>query len=112
MIAVPLGRNINKQYRLNKEINEIEIELARLTQKNKSYSELIKFLQSDQFVEAEARQNLNFKKEGENVAIIKNDSEDRKNSETDHLISYDLRGQDYVTPEATNPIRWYNYFFD
>ena len=104
LISIPLAKNLSKRYYINQEIKDIEHEIISLESKNKDLGKLISYLESDQFVEEQARLNLGLKKKGEEVVVIK---------EVEELIAIKSANEnleDFDT-EATNPKRWLSYFF-
>ena len=104
LISIPLAKNLSKRYYINQEIKDIEQEIITLESKNKDLGKLISYLESDQFVEEQARLNLGLKKEGEEVVVIKEVEElIAIKSVNDNLEDIDI--------EATNPERWLSYFF-
>jgi cell division protein FtsB len=110
LIAYPLSKKITRQYGLNKEISELSVEANELEGKNKDLKQLIGYLGSDQFAEEEARINLNLKKEGEEVVVIKDGSgvnsvnSAEKNQTTDQISLTDRK--------VPNPLKWWLYFFN
>ncbi len=84
---------------------EVDNEIARLQQQadtlnhdNQQLSELIKYLDTPEFQEKEAREKLNLKREGEQVVIL---PEDDGNG---HVAGA-------AEQELSNPQKWFNYFF-
>jgi len=113
-ISVPLARNLSKQYEVNQEIEQLEKEINRLDRKNKELKNLIDYLETDQFVDRQAREGLNFKKPGEEVVVIKD--QDKLGSATgsagnDLPQVYDLPEASSQPQKTTNPERWWRYFF-
>jgi len=102
LVLFPLSEKIAKQYRLNQEIGELNKEVARLEGKNSDFKNIIGYLESDEFAEEEARMNLNLKKEGEEVVIIKTKNDNMKKIAAKHN-KQQLTG-------TKNPGNWWNYF--
>lgn len=114
-ISFPLARNISKQYKANKEVNDLEKEIADLESKDFKLKNLIKYIESDQFIQEQARLNLNYKTEGEEVVVIKEkdeqiNSEDKIDNHRNPI--YDIRGLNKAKDKEkiNNPARWWNYF--
>jgi len=112
-ISIPLARNVSKQYRINKEIKELEKEITGLQGKNTGLNNLIDYLKSDQFNEEQARLKLNYKKEGERVAVIKNEEgvDIKKNGEEINYFNIEDINKNAIKKEINNPGRWFIYFF-
>jgi cell division protein FtsB len=82
--------------------NEIALLQARATdihKSNQELSELIKYLNTTEYTEREAREKLNLKKDGEIVVGLPSDKE------TDGQVA------GTVTQNSPNPQKWFNYFF-
>lgn len=109
LIGYPFAKKINQQRLLNKEIKELEAEAQRVANKNKELTGLIDYLQSDNFLETEARLNLDLKKPGEKVAVIKGAQEQPVDLKTS---AFNIPGLDKETPViVSNPQKWWVYFF-
>ena len=104
LISFPLAKNVSKRYHLNKEIKELDKEIAEFESKNKDLKQLITYLESEQFVEEKARLNLGLKKEGEKVVEIKDD-----NSTTTASLR---EGEQADLGIFSNLRQWWNYFFN
>jgi len=109
-IALPLGRNIKQQYAINSEIAQLDNEIKSFEAKNLSLKEKMKYLQSDQFANEQAKLNLNYKKEGEEVVVI---STSTVSPEAPSVAMNEQENPDnYNTnSSAANPVRWWRYFF-
>lgn len=122
LISLPLIRNLKKQYEIKKEISDVEKEISTLEGKNSKLNQLIKYLESDQFVEEQARMNLGLKKEGENVAVISGqqvntptqtkDTPDKSKNNSNSSYTYSIPGLEKPKPAPnSNPQKWLSYFF-
>lgn len=118
-ISVPLYENIIKRYAINQEISGLQKEITSLEAKNSKLNQMIDYLESDQFVEEQARMNLNLKKEGENVVVIQNQAKDQnennsqKTSDNKEKLIYNIPGLEKAHPKiVSNPEKWFKYFFD
>lgn len=93
------SRAYYQDYKIKQEIKSLEEEFARL-QKNKLESlDLLEYVSDSDFVEEKAREELNLKKPGENVLIIKRE-------DPADTGSY----QEQSEEKKSNPKRWLNYF--
>ncbi len=81
--------------------------------KNIDLNKFVSYLESDQFLEEQARLKLNLKGQGENVAVIKNASTDNQPSLEATSTIFDLTGLNKAQPQktVTNAQRWWKYFF-
>lgn len=117
LISYPLSINISKRYKVNKEIKKLESEIASIENKNSDLKNIIKYLESDQYIDKQARLNLNYKKEGESVAVIKNkDEQDNKISaseEKNNLYTIkESKNENNILGIFDNPTRWFKYFLN
>lgn len=111
LISFPLAKKINQQRMLAKEIKELETEAERVSSKNQDLSGLLNYLQSDSFAEKEARLNLDLKKPGEKVVIIKDSTPGETPLKASSSV-FNIPGLDKQTAEIkSNPRKWLEYFF-
>lgn len=99
-ISFPLAKQISKRYYIDEEIKELENEISSLESQNGNLKDFISYLESDSFIEEQARLNLGLKKEGEKVVVIK-EAEIKEN-----LILTEENEK-----RTSNPARWWKYFF-
>lgn len=107
LISIPLAKNVSKRYNINKEVRELGKEIEELEYKNKDLKDLIIYLESDQFVEEQARLNLGLKKEGEQAIVIE-DISPRQLLDSGEENSGELAS----AKNLTNPQKWWRYFFN
>ena len=74
LILVPLAKSYSRKRIVEKEIADIQQEIADFEAKNRELKEMVDYLQSDQSLEEQARLNMGMKKPGETVAVIQGDS--------------------------------------
>ena len=106
LISMPLSKKIGQRYQLNKEIDEFNKEIERMSSNNNDLKNLITYFESQEFTEEEARINLNLKKEGEEVVVIKN--KDEKVLQT----KINTKNNNELIKNQSNQIKWWNYFFN
>ncbi len=111
LIAWPLLNNIKKQISINDEIGSLEREIEGLENKNSELKGLITYLNSDQFAEEQARLNLNYKKQGEEVVVIKEQA-DPTNAPANPSSIYKIEGYENrpAEKERSKPRKWLDYF--
>ncbi|MEI8361580.1 MAG: septum formation initiator family protein [bacterium] len=113
-IAVPLVRNINNRHRINQEIKNLEAEVKLTENKNGDLNKLIAYLESDQYLEGQARMNMGLKKDGEEVVVVKG-LENRivktdVSTESDSPFSVPGLDVNRVGGTDSNPKKWLKYF--
>ena len=111
LISIPLAKNISQRYRVNREIRELEKEINQLENKNIDFKKFITYLESNQFIEEQARLKLGLKKPGEEVAVIQTPINEQKLATTTNSIFGLPQLETGVTKATTNPERWLKYFF-
>lgn len=111
LISFPLVKNAAKQHRINKEIGDFRKEIASLENKNIDLRNFISYLESDQFAEEQARLNLNLKKSGEELAVIKIGDNGQARASSSGGLTFAASGKEESPRELSNPRKWLNYFF-
>ena len=111
-IAFPLVRKINQQRALAREIEALAAEAEKVEQKNSDLRAVLGYLESSGFAEKEARLNLDLKKPGEKVVVIKGDENQATTTEAVKSL-FNVPGLDKaVEPQTTsNSQKWLEYFF-
>ena len=69
-VGTMAGKEFNKRYRLQQQIDVIHTEVTQLEKENRDLAELIQSFQDEGVVELEARRRLNVKKPGEEVVVV------------------------------------------
>lgn len=104
-ISIPISKNISKKYVIDQEIIDMESEIMELEASNKNLKKIIDYLESDQFVEEQARLSLGLKKPGEEVVVV--DSIGHVAGASDQVDSLGGDEED----DDTNLSLWWKYFF-
>lgn len=89
---------------IDREIKESEEEIARLETKNSELRELLSYLDTDAFLEQEARLKFNMQKPGESVMVVPEGRRDEQNKK-------DLAALSAEEKFKSNPAKWWDYFF-
>ncbi len=114
LISIPLSKNISQRYKINQQVKQLQQDIANLHNKNDLLKQSITYLESDQFVEEQARLKLGLKKEGESVAVVETQpNQGNKQNEIATTSIFNIPGLATVQPTkpVTNPQRWWKYFF-
>lgn len=83
---------------VDSEVKRLSDKAASLQKDSQELSELIKYLNTPEYQEREAREKLNLKKPGEEVVVLP--------EHTDGLVA------SASTNTESNPKKWFNYFFN
>lgn len=70
LVFLPLAKTYSQRKLVEKEIKDVEKQISDAEKKNRELAEMIQYLQSPQYLETQARLNLNLKKPGESVIVI------------------------------------------
>ncbi len=100
IILVGVVNGTVKNYKVNSEVAGLQTEIARLEKQNQDFGQLVKYLNSDIFIEQEAKLKLGLKKEGENLVVI-----------PDQALPTQTDTQKDVQV-LSNPAKWWAYFFN
>jgi cell division protein FtsB len=114
LISLPFAKNAVKRHKINKEISNFKEEIADLQNKSADLKNFVSYLESDQFAEEQARLNLNLKKPGEELTVVKPGAGGlnlASSSEGDSIFNIPGRKKEEPRPESSNPRKWLNYFF-
>lgn len=102
LVIIASGREAYRNYKVNQEIKKLEKKIEELQKNNVELGELEKYLQSDEFLEKEARLKLNLIKDGEKLVIIK------RQEEKPIIEEQKAEEQNKNIP---NILKWWEYFF-
>ena len=92
------GKEIRLRYEIKKEINTLQVQLEDLEDKTAKVDKLISYLKTDEYIEKQARIELNLSKPGERQVNLSNIGKvDNKN---------------LANNQEPNIEKWFNYFFD
>jgi len=107
------GREFARNYMIRQEIDELTTEKEALEAENLELSSFMSSVQTETYIEQEARIKLGLSKPGEKVVIL-SDSQVENSTEGDG--SLDLNKVDnFFVPDPSslaNPLKWWYYFFD
>jgi cell division protein FtsB len=101
LLFVAAGREAYRSYGIGQEIKDLQGKIEELNKSNLELAEMEKYLQSDEFLEKEARLKLNVVREGEKLVIIKQPEGEIVTEEK----------QIAEERETSNIQKWWRYFF-
>jgi cell division protein FtsB len=108
VISIPLARSLMQKNMVEEEISKMKTEINNLESRNKELDGLMEYLQSDQFLERQARTNFGMKKRGEKVVVIKGKGKVAGVSTSSDTQS-DESGNEL---KSSNFDKWASYFFE
>lgn len=114
LLGFPLYKNITRQYHASNEIKGLQKEIAGIESKQLKLNNLIEYLNSDEFVQKQARLNLNFMKPGEEVVVVSGaDAAAAGPAAGPDEKLFTIPGLSRADPpkKESNPEKWRDYFF-
>lgn len=103
LLTVSLFRNVQRVNKAKERIKEAEEELVELEKEKEELEVRLEFVQSDQFIEKQLRDNLGLAKEGE-VVVVLPDEEILRKLAPKHV-------EEEETLPDPNWKKWYKLFF-
>lgn len=99
IVLFSLAKGTVKNHQVNNEIVDLQEDIKRLEKENQEFTQLIEYLETDSYIEQEAKITMGYKKEGENLVIIPSAEFDTENNSKEDKN------------EKSNPAKWWDYFF-
>jgi len=115
-LSVQLVNVYYRGYKIDKEIKDLKAKIASDEKSNQQISGMLDYLGSKEFLEKEAREKLNMKREGEEVVIIE-PLKDLATATPEIITKTDSQNnttnvqQQEKTKEDSNFVKWWKYFF-
>lgn len=106
-IGVSLGKETYRKKQIQKEIGELQTEIAKMSQENREMENLIGYLSSQEFQEKEAREKLNLQKENERMIVLRKELDQRKENKGVNQDSKTAPSED----NSPNWQKWLKLFF-
>ncbi len=94
-----VGKELVKRHTINQEINDLNKQLTAVSQEKDKLKDLISYLETDKYVEEQARSQLNLSKPGEKRIDLTTDQENQ--------LATTQNGEE----DLANWRKWFNYFF-
>lgn len=113
-LGFSLSREVVRSRVISAEIAQLQAQADKLAAQNIDLSELRTAMQTESYIEREARLKLGMKKPGETVVVVQEDMKTTTNLETVNLndpLGFILDDAS-ATVVIANPTKWWYYFFD
>ncbi|HRH33230.1 MAG TPA: septum formation initiator family protein [bacterium] len=111
LLSFPLSKNWRQKRSIEREIAGLESQVKDMEGKNSNLKNVLDYMQSDQFVEEQARTKLNYKKPGESVVVIEGRPGETPETTTSPF-SIPAEPEKVTASQATvNINKWLDYFF-
>lgn len=113
-LGFSLSREVVRTRTIGAEIAQLQAQADELAAQNIDLSELRTAMQTESYIEREARLKLGMKKPGETVVVVQEEGTSAIGEETgDANDPLDLVLDDQMTTVVVaNPTKWWYYFFD
>lgn len=115
LLSVSLGREMIRSQAIDAQIADLQAQADTLAARNIEISELKTALQTESYIEREARLKLGMKKPGESVVVIQEDMAGGEDGEEIADASDPLGlviSDAQASISVANPTKWWYYFFD
>ncbi len=115
LLTVALAKKMVHDYSVESEIERLESEISELEKTNNEFNNLVEYLNTEKFLEEEARSKMGLASPGEEMIIIQNKNGDLANTREEEARDLSVYSSTYLTggepKELSNPQKWWNYFF-
>lgn len=93
--------NVSQRIKIQKEINNLQAEVNSFQKDNDKLGGLIKYFQSEEYIESSSREKLSYKKPGETVIVFNSEQNNLESSSKIENIN-----------KKSNIMLWWDYFFN
>lgn len=113
LLSLGVVKKMARDYTIDSEIDRLKAEVQALEKTSNEFSDAVRYLDSDRFIEDEARAKLGMQKSGESVIIITDNKKEDARSGEEHREFLKVAGAESAENEvaASNPELWWKYFF-
>lgn len=113
-LALSFGREFFRDYQIQHEIGALRDKAEELEVRNLEITELNAGLETEMFLEEEARLRLGLVDPGESVVVVVEEEQGSSVISSQLSVSEEptTENRQLTTGSVSNPTRWYYYFFD
>ncbi len=117
-LGLSLSREVIRSRAIDAEIADLQARADSLTVDTQAMLELQTAMQTESFIEREARLKLGLKKPGETVVVLRDEQDQTLSAEEDstdplHYVIDPTTGESGQSEaDIGNPTKWWYYFFD
>lgn len=109
-LVLVLAKTIYKKKQLNDEIESLKVEIEKTDKKGRDLSQMLEYFRTPNFLEKEAKEKLNLKKDGEIVVIVPEAAIGQELSLKMNALEKS-QPQNAEKKERSNLVKWWEYFF-
>lgn len=106
-VSFKASREVGRNNKIEEEIASLQREAEKIRKDNQNLEDRIAYFETHEFQEREAKEKLNFQKEGEKVVVVRPSPFQEANQETPAKNIKSLQSED----ELANYMKWWNHFF-
>lgn len=103
------SKQFSRNQRIEDEVNALQEEAEKIQRENETLTEKIRYFDSNDFREQEAKEKLGMKKAGEEVVVIKSWQEDGQ--EMSSIGTGMNRSPEQIDEQSPNYEKWWRLFF-
>ena len=101
-LSVNIYREVKQRVEVKKEIANLKMEIENLTNENDKLDDLIKYFETEEYIESSSREKLGYRKPGEKVIVFTEEGLDS---------IFNTREEGSNLEEKPNIKLWWDYFF-
>ena len=109
LLASPLWHIFKQKSSIDQEIDSLKSQVSDLENKNNGLTQMINYVQTDQYAEQKARTDLGLKKPDETVVVVKGSNVNSSTADTADNALFGLPAAPQAQNES-NPTKWVKYF--
>ncbi|MEK7164316.1 MAG: septum formation initiator family protein [Patescibacteria group bacterium] len=111
--AFNVGQEMFKKHNIETEISHLENEINKLEKDKNDLNDLLSYVQTDAFVEQEAREKLNLAKAGESLVLLpESDATPEGEAQTENSATPLAAANQDASAKKSNLAKWWQYFFE
>lgn len=102
-LSMNVYRGVKQRIEVRKEISNLKMEIENLDKENNKLSDLIKYFETEEYVESISREKLSYKKPGEKIIVFTEEDSDNISNTKNKIEEIE---------KEPNIKLWWNYFFN
>ncbi|MFH1385697.1 MAG: septum formation initiator family protein [Patescibacteria group bacterium] len=108
-LSLVLVKAFYKKRQLDQEIGSLKAEIEKMDKKGQELNQLLGYFSSESYLEKEAKDKLNLKKEGESVVMVQGPADEAVGENNNSGASVAAAISAPVV--ENNLVKWWNFFF-
>lgn len=108
-LSLVLAKAFYKKRQMDQEISALKAEIEKMDKKGQELNQLLSYFSSQAYLEKEAKDKLNLKKEGESVVMVQGLEPEVAVGE--NLENFSAQAAISESVEDSNLMKWWKFFF-